>query len=303
MNTGTQKPLNFGKILDQTFRILKNYFKPLFMISLLIMTPIYLLQILTLLISGRDFIMSADPSQNFLSQLTANTESFAITTITEDIGVIISGLLTVIATPIIVGATIYAVKFAREGKKVATRDMIKMALPRYWPMFGTTLLLGIIIFLIIFSTIFLAIFIGAAASFAVHPIVGILLGFLLVAGIFIGAGLLLTRWSLSIAAVLFERVAPGFTKSWHLTKRQTWKFFGLFIILYIIMYTISSILQVPLILLGNSILSNLLINFITMVANIIVYAGYAVMYFDAHLRYEAGDIKEMLDSYDSLEQS
>ncbi|MFC4402122.1 hypothetical protein [Gracilibacillus xinjiangensis] len=303
MNTNMEKPLNFGKILDQTFRIIKNYFKPLFMISFLIMTPIYLIQVITLIMSGRDLITSVDPSQNFLMQITENTESFAFSTSTEDIGTIISFLLTVIATPLVLGGTIYVVKFARQGKKVTTGEMIKMALPRYWPMLWTTLLLGIMLSAAIFATVFLVVIAGTSLALLIHPIFGWLIGFLLAIGIFLGLGLLLTRFSLALAAVLFERVAPGLVKSWRLTKRLTWKFFGLYVILTIIMSAITSFLQVPLILLGNSIFSNLLINFITMVASLITYVGYGVMYFDARLRHEAVDLKEMIDTYESQEQS
>ncbi|WP_163539419.1 hypothetical protein [Gracilibacillus sp. YIM 98692] len=295
------KPLGFGGILDQTFTIIKSHFKPLFLISFLISVPIYLIHAIILALDGKNLLIGAQPAQNFFNQITNNIDSFTQTTWVEDISGFVSFILILFATPLIAGATIHGIQKVRSGETFTAKEMIKMAMPRYWPMFWSLLLISLIVMGIVFIPIFL-IGITIAILAVAEPVIAIIAGILISLGTFIGSGLLLSRWSLFLPCVLFDKVAPGLSKSWRLTKKQTWKFFGLFILLFIITSIISSVLQIPLVFLGNSIVSQFLTNVISMVTNIVLLVGYAVMYFDASLRYDATDLKEMIQDYDTTEQ-
>ncbi|SHN31201.1 hypothetical protein [Gracilibacillus kekensis] len=303
MNENTNKPLGFGEILDQTFRIIKTRFKTLFMITFLIMVPVFALQALILSLSGRDLITSSDPGQNLLDQIVTNADSFANSTVQEDFTSMFVNLILIFATPLIAGAIIWTVKLTRESKDTLfAKDMIKRAMPRYWPMFWSTLLIGLMLFGFIII-VFMLTGLSSIMFMFIDPIFGVIMMFTISTLMFIGVGLLFTRWSLYLPAILFEKVAPGLSKSWRLTKRQTWKFFGLFLVLFIITGIITTVLQLPLIFLGNSVLFYLLTNIISIVTSIVTIVGYAVMYFDSTTRREATDLKEMISEYDVTERS
>ncbi|MGN8647166.1 hypothetical protein ACTNEO_15385 [Gracilibacillus sp. HCP3S3_G5_1] len=300
MNEKITKPLGFGEILDQTFRIIKGNFKPLFMITFFVMVPIFVLQALILSLTGRDLIISGNPGQSLFEQLVTGAESVATTTLQEDLVSMLVNFLILLAAPILAGAITLAVKNAREGNDLMAKNMIKQALPRYWPLLGSTMLFGLIIFGLLIPPFMIIGIVGALFMF-IDPILGFGIILLTSLAIFIGVGLLVTRWSLYLPAVLFDKVAPGLSKSWRLTKKQTWKFFGLFIVLFIITTIISSILQLPLIFLGNSVLFHLLTNIISLISSIVFTVGYAVMYFDSSIRQEGTDLKEMIKEYEVQE--
>ncbi|GAE94979.1 integral membrane protein [Gracilibacillus boraciitolerans JCM 21714] len=302
MNENTNKPLGFGEILDQTFRIIKTRFKTLFMITFLIMVPVLAIQALILSLSGRSFFTSVESGQNILDQLISGADAVSTTTIQEDLLTILANFFLIIAMPLIAGAIIWTVKVTRESETIpVTKDMIKRALSRYWPMFWSTLLWCLILVGLLVPVFMVIGF--SAISFVLNPIFGAILMFLLSIGAFIGIGLLMTRWSLYLPVVLFEQAAPGLSKSWQLTKRQTWKFFGLIIILSIITGIVTAILQLPLIFLGNSVLFHLLNNIISLITSIVLFVGYAVMYFDSTTRQEATDLKEMISEYQVTDPS
>ncbi len=76
----------------------------------------------------------------------------------------------------------------------------------------------------------------------------------------------------------------------------------MFIVLAIIIGIFSSIFELLLGWLGDSVLYQLLYNFLTMITSIIFTVGYSVMYFDARVRQEATDLKDMIDEYDVTER-
>ncbi|MDX8046384.1 hypothetical protein SH601_10365 [Gracilibacillus sp. S3-1-1] len=294
------KPLGFGEILDQTFRIIKSNFKPLFAITFFIMIPIFALQALILSLTGRNLVIGGEERNDFFEQILSNTESITATTTFQDMTDLLLNMLVWIVIPVLAGAITWAVKYAREDKKIEATDMIKKTFKRFWPLLGSSILIGIITFFL-FIPIFIVLFIAFIVIFGmdINPVIGFFLGMFSIVAIFICIGLLVTRWSLYLPAVLFEKVAPGLGKSWHLTKKQTWKFFGLIIVLSIISGIISTILEIPLVFLGNSVLYQLLSNIITLISSIVFTVGYAVMYFDATVRQEGSDLKEMIKDYDT----
>ncbi|SFL94816.1 hypothetical protein SAMN04487943_105224 [Gracilibacillus orientalis] len=303
MNENITKPLGFGEILDQTFRIIKSNFKSLFMITFLVMVPIFALQAFILSLIGRDLIVSGDSGQNLIDQLLTSAESVTSTSFQEDLLTGFVNILILFATPVLAGAITWAVKYAREGNNLIAIKMIRKALPRYWPLLGSTLLFSLILFGLLLLSFMAIALISVPLMMMDMPIIGFGIIMLFSLGVFIGVGLLIIRWSLYIPAVLFDKVAPGLGKSWQLTKKQTWKFFGLMIVLLIISTIISSILQLPLFFLGNSVLFHLLTNIISLISSIVFTVGYAVMYLDASVRQEGTDLKEMIKEYEVTEES
>ncbi|UOQ49208.1 hypothetical protein MUN88_03530 [Gracilibacillus caseinilyticus] len=303
MNGNIHKPLGFGEILDQTFRIIKQNIKPIFLITFFIMVPIFLIQAVVLILTGRELFISLDSSQSVFSSLIGNLDSIANTSNEENLISNAVSMISFFAFPLLAGAIILAVKQARNGGQIIVKDMIKGALPRYFPMLFSTLLLSIIAFAILFPSFIITVIIGGSSGAIFHPVAGVIIIFLLLAGLFLALGLLLTRWSLFLPAVLFEKVAPGLSRSWHLTKRQTWKFFGLLLVLIIISAIITSLLQMPLVFLGNSVLYYVLTNVFSLISSIIIYVGYSVLYFDASIRQEGSDLQSLINEYQGTQES
>lgn len=302
MQQPDQRPLGFGEILDQTFRIIKSHFKTLFLISLFVMTPILVIQALILALSGRDFIFGGDLGTGAFNQIINNIDSLGTTSVVTDITDGIVGLLTIFAVPLISGAIILTVKSARAGGKPLANDMIRGTLSRYWPMLGSSVLIALIAFGLYFICLLAFIFFLTIVIFS-ELFFGIVLVILLFVAAFLGLGLLLTRFSLYLPAVLFAKVAPGLGKSWRLTRKQTWKFFGIYIVLGIIASVITFIIAIPVAFLGDSILYHILTNISSFITGIIFMVGYAVIYFDASLRQDGSDVQAILDQYPTTEPS
>ena len=296
MENNMQQPLSFGKILDQTFRIIRSYFKPIFLIVFYVMIPVLAIQAIILAASGHKLVMGDDSIQNIWSSSASDLEVYE-TSFVMDIGFLLSMVPLFFATPLLVGGISHVVKRARAGEPAEAIEMLKLTFPRYWPLLGSTLLYSTIVFGIVFMTILGGGMLIASIAF-VAPILAILLALLLLAGGFIGYGLLFTKWILYLPATLFEKVAPGLGRSWRLTKRQTWKFFGIYIILTILSSIIIGALNfLPTLFLGSSIIANLWTNFVSLISSIILAVAWAIMYFDASLRQDAEDIQDLVDTY------
>src|SRR5699024_2392334 len=121
MKDQMHKPLGFGEILDQTFRMIKSNFKTMFMIIFLVTIPVLAFQSIMLSLTGRDFIIGVDTGQNYLDQLLQSTESMANTSLQDDLMNLFSNFLTLFAYPLLAGAIILAVKYTRNGEKATAK--------------------------------------------------------------------------------------------------------------------------------------------------------------------------------------
>lgn len=291
------KPKGFGEILDLTFRITKNHFSSLFLISIIFMGPVFLIQAVSELIGGRNFFTALGSGENTFEQIiNSYTETAQEIPIAESIGTIFIGLLAILFYPVAYAAIIILVKRVKNDESYTVSSVIRTAFTRFWPLLWSTLLMGLIVFAVVFIPIMIVTFVIIGTAI-LDPTTAIVLLVIALIGGGIGLGLLFTKWSFYLPAVLFDRVAPGLSKSWMLTKKRTWKLFGLYIVLGLIVGGISFAIEIPTSLLGMSVLYSIIINFVTLITTIIFTVGYAVMYFDAETRNTAGDLKAMIDEY------
>lgn len=291
------KPKGFGEILDLTFRIIKNHFPSLFLISIIFMGPVFLIQAVSALIGGRNFFTALGTGENsFEKFVNTYTQTAQEVSLAESIGTILTGLLVILFYPTACAAIIVLVKRIKNDEAYTVGSVIRTAFTRFWPLLWSNLLMGLILFSIVFIPIVIAtvVLIGAAVFDPATAIVLLVIGII---GGGIGLGLLFTKWGFYLPAVLFDRVAPGLSKSWMLTKKRTWKLFGLYVVLGLIVAGISVAIEIPASFLGMSVLYSIIINFGTLFTTIIFTVGYAVMYFDAETRNTAGDLKAMIDEY------
>ncbi|MRH43194.1 hypothetical protein GH741_10930 [Aquibacillus halophilus] len=296
------KPKGFGEILDHTFRLAKNRFSDFFMVLLILMGPIYLLQALIQLTMGTNFLREVGSGDNWFDQvLTSFDQGSSPESIGADpgstLGLILTGLATIILLPVAQVAILYIVNHIRKNEEYTVGAVIKQAFSRFWPIFGSSLLMALITIGMFVGPLIIVFMVGFAGSF-VNPIIGILFGILLFLGLALVVALLLIRWSFYLGVVAFGKEAPGLSKSWKLTRHRTWILFGIYIIFTLIVGAISTAVEVPvMLLLGNSVLYTIIINVVSLFTTMIISVGYAVVYFDLKIRVDADDLKELIEDY------
>lgn len=302
MNEQYSKPKGFGEILDHTFRLCKNRFADFFMIALIILGPIYLLEAIILLFSGNSLIRESGAGENWFEQV---TNSFVEDQDPESldwgagIADLLVAVLMMLVYPIAMAAALFAVNHLRKGEDFTAGNVIKQAFSKFWPILGSSILLEMIIFGMVFVPFIAIVIIGVIATM-IQPIFAILLIIVMVLGIGVGVMLLLSRWGFYLGPVVMEGIVPGIGKSWRITKRRTWKLFGLFIVLVLITNIISYVIGILFgILLGNSVLFTIIASVVSLFTSMIFMVGYAVIYFDLVTRHDASDLKEMIADYDS----
>ncbi|WP_404452165.1 hypothetical protein LG329_17700 [Virgibacillus necropolis] len=299
MNEQFSKPKGFGEILDHTFRLVKNRFSDFFLILLILIGPIYLLQALTQLVSGKNLFREVGAGGNWLDQFVASFDQGAATTssVGADLAFILLGLPHIILLAVAQVAILYMVNHIRKNEDYTVGSVIKKAFSRFWAILGSTLLNLLIWISIIVVPLIILIFIGVAGSF-VDPIAGIGISIILFIALGLVIALLLIRWSFYLGVVAFGGDAPGLSRSWNLTRKRSWFLLGLYIILGLITAIIGSAVEIPVtLLLGNSVLYGVIINIVSIFTTIIFSVGYAIMYFDLRIRVNADDIKDMIDDY------
>ena len=291
------EPKGFGEILDLTFQITKKHFSSLFLILFVFMGPVFLIEAFTQLIDGRNFFRDLAGGENWIEQIVNTYDQTAVdTSFAESPGNAFIGLLALIFYPVASAAIFVLIKRLKDNDSYTVGSVIKTAFSRFWPILWSTLLFYLILFAIIFIPLMMVLTGGIVTSF-INPIGGIVFIFLFLIGGFIGIGLLFTRWGFYLPAVLFDRVAPGLSKSWMLTEKRTWKLFGLYIVLGLIMAMFNVAIDVPASFLGVSVLYTIIMNFVALITTLFFTVGHAVMYFDAEVRNTAGDLKGMIDDY------
>ncbi|MGJ7910069.1 hypothetical protein [Neobacillus sp. LXY-1] len=303
MNTKFTKPKGFGEILDHTFSLTKDHFKNFFIIFLIFMAPIFLIEAIIQLASGTSFFRETGQGSNWFEQMLSSFEqsgTFDSSSLTSDLALILTGLVSFFLYPVAEGAILFALNHIRKDEQYTVGQVIKQAFGRYWPMLGSSILFGLIAFGIAIIPLILVGVAGGVTAAFIHPVVGVLIGILFFLGAALGIGLLLTRWSFYFGSVVLDQISPGLSRSWRLSKKQTWKLFGLYIVFYMIISAVSFAVEMSFgLLLGGSVLLSIIRNIITLFTTMFFSVGYGVMYLDLKLRHDADDLKELIDDYNT----
>ncbi|WP_042144143.1 hypothetical protein [Paucisalibacillus sp. EB02] len=295
------KPKSFGAVLDQTFRISKNNFSTFFMIMLIVVGPIVLLDALISLLAGSSFFRDVAGGGSFFEQLsnTIDDSLYGTTSLAEDLGALLIGLATIVLYPIAQAAVIYAIEAIRNHEEFTAGSVIKEAFSRFWPIFASSLLFGVIVFGMVFVPVLVISAITAIGAL-VNPIAGVVIFIVLFLAIGSVIAYFLTRWSLYLPAVAFEPCAPGLGRSWNLTRKNFWRTFGLIVVIGAITIIISVVFDLlGTALLGYSVLYSIIINIVTIITTMFFSVGYALIYFDLKQRNDGDDLMEMIESYES----
>jgi hypothetical protein len=260
------------------------------MISFIFMGPIYLLQAIIQLYSGKSFFKEVGTGNAWFEQIFSTikeTGTIDSSSMGVNIGFIVVGLISVILGPVAEAAILIAINQIRENEEYTVGSVIKQAFSRFWAILGSTILFGLIVVPL------LIVGLTAVFGYMVNPLLGVFSSILLFLGFVVGVGLLLARWSFYFGSVVLDKQSPGLTRSWRLTRKRTWITIGLFIVFYLIISSISLAVQMTFgILLGSSVLLTIIVNLVTLMTMMFFSVGYGVMYLDLKIRNDADDLKE-----------
>ena len=304
MNKRFSKPKRFGEILDHTFQLSKNRFTDFMKIFLLLVGPIYLLEAFVQLAAGRSFFREMGAGSGWMDQIFSSfdeTEAVA-NSLGVDLFIILLGILSTLLFMVAQASVLFALDHIRKDESYTLSSVIKKGFSRFWPILGSSILFFFILLAIFIVPIFALVFSGIGIfATGENVVVTIILLVLIGIGLFIGAALLLTRWSFYFASVVLDKESPGFSNSWNLSKKRTWFLVGLYIVFILIIGSITFAVEASFgIFLGNSVLLLLISNLVFLFTTMIFTVGYGIMFFDLKTRNNADDINAMLDDFSEV---
>lgn len=299
MNNQLNKPKGFGEILDQTFRISKYRFKDFFMILLILVGPVYILQAIIDLATGKNFLRQESTGGTWYENMLNNFELAEVssTNLAADIGFAIVSLLVLFTYPVAQAAILIGVNHIKQNREFTIGSLIKQAMGRFFPMIGSTIVYILIAIGIFFGLIFISVF-ASMIFIMLDFVIGLILSIVLGIFLFLVGAFLLTRWSFYFGSVVMDKNSPGLTRSWRLSKGRTFRLIGLYLIFIFITFSIAVSLQFSFqAILGDSVLLGLIVSFTTLLTTLIMAVGYAVMYLDLKVRHDADDLRDLIDDY------
>lgn len=303
------KPKSFGEILDTSFSISKKHFPSLFLMLLFLIGPIFIVDYLFMIVSGIDLFRETSGG-GFGEQLMNNLDSAGNiqASVAANLGIgmemVYLGLNTILNLVLYTmaqAAVIIAAGKVIKGESWTKKTAVKGAFSRFWPLIGSSLLLGVIVFGVFFVFFIVIGFGGIGLTLAAGDGAGFIPIILLVLGFIALLAFFGTRLSMFFGSVVYKKAAPGFTESWKLTKGRFWATLGLFVVFGIIIFLLTSIFDaVSIILLGGSVAGKLLTDLSTLLGTLFLMVGYTVLLYDLKTRNEGGDLKDMIASYKNM---
>ena len=249
------RPLSIGEILGGAFESLRANPKAMFIPSLVVM--------------GITGLLSAGSVALFMSRLgltdlTSGKVEFSETDLdsigSSLVGLLIqlgvTGVLSMLATSIIIGLIIVTVSRTILGRKASLSDVWRRTRPRMWALIGQTLLIELILGVI--TAVFAAIAVGIGwallgsiiANGADEDSAGtIILAILAVLAVIVVLGLatfaLMCKLCLAPAALVLENIGvlEGISRSWTLTRGYFWRIVGIRLLSFIIVFVATQIVS------------------------------------------------------------
>ena len=310
------RPLSIGEILGGAFESLRANPKAMFIPSLVVM--------------GITGLLSAGSVALFMSRLgltdlTSGKVEFSETDLdsigSSLVGLLIqlgvTGVLSMMATSIIIGLIIVTVSRTILGRKASLSDVWRRTRPRMWALIGQTLLIELILAVITAVVTAIAFGIGWAllgniiAYGADEDSAGtIILAILAILAVIAVLGLLtfalICKLSLAPAALVLENIGvlEGISRSWTLTRGYFWRIVGIRLLSFIIVFFavqivsqgVSLVMQglvyaAPNITIAIMVASTLLNSLIQAAIQPFDSAVVALMYTDLRMRSEGLDVE------------
>lgn len=249
------RPLSIGEILGGAFESLRANPKAMFIPSLVVM--------------GITGLLSAGSVALFMSRLgltdlTSGKVEFSETDLdsigSSLVGLLIqlgvTGVLSMMATSIIIGLIIVTVSRTILGRKASLSDVWRRTRPRMWALIGQTLLIELI--LAVITAVFAAVAVGIGWALLGNIIAygadedsagTIILAILAILAVIAVLGLLtfalICKLSLAPAALVLENIGvlEGISRSWTLTRGYFWRIVGIRLLSFILVFVAVQIVS------------------------------------------------------------
>ncbi|MFC6707964.1 hypothetical protein [Flexivirga alba] len=284
------RPLNLGDIFGGTFGTIRGNPGAIIGLSALMALIVAVPSVLvTIAFSNAD--------------LTVTDSNGTTTNLGGQLGLIVSSVFSWFAGVLLAGMLTVVVAEAVLGRRISIGQTWHKVRGRLLPLIGLTLM--------IIATIAVAgaIAVGIVALLAATTgTVGAV-----IAAILLGVGLtvcviwLSTKISLAAPALVLERVGPikSIVRSWHLSRQQWWRIFGITLLAQLIIYVISQVVSFPAALIavagsgdgGLSVTGAVALQLVSVIVSALTTpftAGVtALLYLDQRIRKEALDVTLM----------
>ena len=295
------RPLGVGEILDGAISYIRRDPKTVLGISAVIAVVLAIVQFVSLALTAQSLSVTTSSSAD-LDQVIGSLGSLTATLLQTVIGLVIGVLATGLLT-VVMGQAVL-------GKRVTAAEAWARTKPRFWPLLGLTLLVSLITFGVVIVGILLAVAIGALLGNVAGAGLGVLVGVLLGLGVLAVALWVYIKLLLAPVALILEAapVVRSMSRSWKLVDGAWWRTFGIYLLGSILAAVVSSVLTIPFTLVGAflsfSAMENgevlpltytIAVSLATLVSSIVVIpfsAGIvSLLYIDRRIRREALDIE------------
>ncbi len=236
------RPLGLGEILDGAISYIRRDPKTVLGISAVISLVIALFQFVALAATSRSFAVGAaatTPADAFAGSLGSASATMVQYVVSAVLGVIATGLLTVVMGQAVLGRRVTASQAWERTKK------------RFWALLGLTLLISVTVGAMFGVGILLAVLVGWALSQASLGL-GILVGVVIGLGVVAFVTWVYIRLLLAPVALILENagVTQSMRRSWTLVQSSWWRTFGIYLLGSILAGIVSSVLAIPFALVG-----------------------------------------------------
>ena len=261
------RPLGFGELLDEIFRVYRRYFWLLVAISLVLALPTLVIQILGGQADQVGFSLNLLSNLGNLARLEGVNGPPA-----DPISFLLLYLVTVALAPFVAGAITLAVVGIELGRPVTLSYCLLGALRRYLPLLGQGLLYLPLLLIAPCLPLFLWIFV---------------------------------RWSVAVPALVTEGIGPvqALGRSWQLTRDNWWRLFGILLVVYLLASAASSVLggfALPIAILvpfvSQTVRGAIALTASTVGSALVTPVEYlciVLLYFDLRIRKESFDLDEL----------
>jgi len=237
------RPLGLGEILDGAISYIRRDPKTVLGISAVISLVIALFQFVALAATSRSFAVGAaatSPTDAFAGSLGSATATLVQYAVSAVLGVVATGLLTVVMGQAVLGRRVTASQAWDRTKK------------RFWALLALTLLISFTVGAMLGVGILLAVLVGWALSQASLGL-GILVGVVLGLGVLAFVTWIYLRLLLAPVALILENagVTQSMRRSWALVQGAWWRTFGIYLLGSILAAIVSSVLAIPFALVGT----------------------------------------------------
>ena len=253
------RPLSIGEILGGAFESLRANPKAMFVPSLVVMSIVGLMSAgsVTLFLTRLGLPVSASEHVELSeAEIGARLKQLGSPLVGLFIELGVTGVLSMLATSIIIGLLIVTVSRTILGRKASLSDVWQRTRPRVWALIGQTLLIQLILLVVTAVLVAIAfgfgwallkdIIVSGADKDSVGTIILAILA-LMVAIAVLGLSLfaLMCKLCLAPAALVLENIGvlEGISRSWTLTRGYFWRIVGIRLLSFIIVFFATQIVS------------------------------------------------------------